>query len=102
MWSIPACWELVAGGQPRRARPDDDTGLFSHDIVASFERQNVAVSELCSTSPLLHLFGELRWVEEDDPVAFGSDGTGVAQLSQRADHDLAHRAGRSREILLRP
>jgi hypothetical protein len=55
---------------------------------------------LSATYVPLHLFGQLRWIENDDPVPFRPYGPGVAELSQRANHDLAHRTDRRRQVLL--
>ena len=48
----------------------------------------------------LHLFGQVRCIEQDDPVPFRPYRPGVPELSQRADHDLAHRTDRCGQILL--
>jgi hypothetical protein len=55
---------------------------------------------LSGTCVPLHLIRQLDWIENDDPVSFRPYDAGITELSQRAHHDLAHRARCIRQILL--
>ena len=94
----PACLELMARGQSGRAGADDDDRIRCRSTWPEYRQSAAALSGTCVP---LHLFGQLGWVEQDDPVSLRPHGAGVAELSQRADHDLAHRADGVGQILLR-
>ena len=64
-------------------------------------RVSTVSAALSATCVPLHLFCQLGWIQEDDPVPFRAHHPGIAELSQRPDHHLAHRPDRTRQILLR-